>query len=63
MEFASPHIVPRPFVHPRLEKAGVQVAIKYLDQAHPSISGNKFFKLKYNLQAAHAQGFTPLFVR
>lgn len=60
MEFASPHIVPLPFAHPRLEKAGVQVAIKYLDQVHPSLSGNKFYKLKYNLQAARAQGFTRL---
>ncbi|MDN4166844.1 pyridoxal-phosphate dependent enzyme [Cytophagales bacterium LB-30] len=60
MEFAVPYIMPVPFEHPRLTKAGVELAIKYLDQAHPSISGNKFFKLKYNLQAARVQGHTRL---
>lgn len=34
----------------------VQVTIKRLDQIHPQISGNKFFKLKYNFQAAQTQG-------
>lgn len=30
----------------------VQVAVKRLDQTHPQISGNKFFKLKYNFLEA-----------
>lgn len=30
----------------------VQLTIKRLDQIHPQISGNKFFKLKYNFLAA-----------
>ncbi|MCH7307672.1 pyridoxal-phosphate dependent enzyme [Acinetobacter sp. NIPH 1852] len=34
----------------------VQLTIKRLDQIHPRISGNKFFKLKYNLLAAQQQG-------
>lgn len=37
---------------PSFEAAGVEVWIKRLDQVHPSISGNKFFKLKYNLTEA-----------
>jgi hypothetical protein len=35
----------------------VQLTIKRLDLIHPQISGNKFFKLKYNLLAAQQQGF------
>ena len=31
----------------------VQMTIKRLDQIHPQISGNKFFKLKYNFLEAH----------
>ena len=33
----------------------VQITIKRLDQIHPHISGNKFFKLKYNLLEAQKQ--------
>ena len=36
----------------------VQLTIKRLDLIHPQISGNKFFKLKYNLLAAQQQGFS-----
>ncbi|AUZ06143.1 D-cysteine desulfhydrase [Vitreoscilla sp. C1] len=38
----------------------VCVTVKRLDLVHPHISGNKFFKLQYNLQAAQAQGKTLL---
>ncbi|OTG74049.1 1-aminocyclopropane-1-carboxylate deaminase [Acinetobacter sp. ANC 4169] len=34
----------------------VSVTIKRLDQIHPQISGNKFFKLKYNFLEAQKQG-------
>lgn len=37
-------------------KAPVHVTIKRLDQIHPKISGNKFFKLKYNFLEAQARG-------
>lgn len=37
--------------------APVTVTVKRLDQIHPQISGNKFFKLKYNFQQARQQGF------
>ncbi len=36
--------------------APVSVTVKRLDQVHPQISGNKFFKLKYNFQEAQQQG-------
>lgn len=39
-----------------LDYRGVQIAVKRLDQLHPLISGNKWYKLKYNLLAAQAQG-------
>lgn len=37
--------------------APVTVTVKRLDQIHPQISGNKFFKLKYNFLEAEQQGF------
>lgn len=36
------------------------VTVKRLDLIHPTLSGNKFFKLKHNLLAAQAQGKTML---
>ncbi|MBP6113777.1 MAG: pyridoxal-phosphate dependent enzyme [Acinetobacter sp.] len=40
-----------------IEYLGVPLTIKRLDQIHPQISGNKFFKLRYNFQEAQQQGF------
>ncbi|MFN3289567.1 MAG: 1-aminocyclopropane-1-carboxylate deaminase/D-cysteine desulfhydrase [Acinetobacter sp.] len=39
---------------------GLNISIKRLDLVHPQISGNKFFKLKYNLLAAQQQGYKKL---
>ncbi|MCJ8162892.1 1-aminocyclopropane-1-carboxylate deaminase/D-cysteine desulfhydrase [Acinetobacter zhairhuonensis] len=39
---------------------GFEITIKRLDLVHPQISGNKFFKLKYNLLEAQQQGYTKL---
>lgn len=36
---------------------GVTLTIKRLDLVHPQISGNKFFKLKYNFLEAQQQGY------
>jgi 1-aminocyclopropane-1-carboxylate deaminase len=41
---------------PLFEEKGVKVYIKRDDLLHPEISGNKWWKLKYNLAAAKAQG-------
>lgn len=37
---------------PLFEKAGVQVLVKREDLNHPYVSGNKWWKLKYNLEEA-----------
>lgn len=42
--------------HPLWENQGLQLSIKRLDQIHPKASGNKFFKLKYNLKHAQIEG-------
>lgn len=42
------------------DKAGVRVLIKREDLNHPHVSGNKWWKLKYNLEEAHRQGKTTL---
>ncbi len=39
---------------------GFEISIKRLDLVHPHISGNKFFKLKYNLLSAQQQGYKKL---
>ena len=45
---------------PLLAQAGVQLHIKRLDLAHAPIYGNKYFKLKYNIEEALAKGFDTL---
>lgn len=39
---------------------GVDVKVLRLDLLHPELSGNKYFKLKYNIAAAKQQGFKRL---
>ncbi len=43
-------------VDPVLEAAGVRLHVKRDDLIHPEVSGNKWRKLKYNIQAAKATG-------
>lgn len=43
-----------------LEKAGIQLLIKREDLNHPFVSGNKWWKLKYNLEAARRQNCRTL---
>jgi 1-aminocyclopropane-1-carboxylate deaminase len=43
--------------HPLLKEAGIQLLVKREDLNHPLISGNKWWKLKYNLKAAVEQNF------
>lgn len=42
------------------DKAGVRVLIKREDLNHPHVSGNKWWKLKYNLEEAQRQDKTTL---
>ena len=43
-----------------LEDKGLHLSIKREDEIHPFISGNKYRKLKYNLERAKEQGFNTL---
>lgn len=45
---------------PLFEEQGVTLWVKREDLLHPTISGNKWRKLKYNLQEAHRQGKNTL---
>ncbi|MEL6944666.1 MAG: pyridoxal-phosphate dependent enzyme [Bacteroidota bacterium] len=46
--------------HPLFQAKKVQVFVKRDDLIHPIISGNKWRKLKYNLEAAREQNFPTL---
>ena len=46
----------QPINDPLLDAKGIKLVVKRLDLIHPEISGNKFFKLKYNLEEAKSQG-------
>jgi 1-aminocyclopropane-1-carboxylate deaminase/D-cysteine desulfhydrase-like pyridoxal-dependent ACC family enzyme len=46
--------------HPQLEAAKVSLHLLRLDEVHPLISGNKWFKLKYNLLKARQEGHDTL---
>lgn len=54
MQFVHKNIIIQPL--PSMSQAGVEVAVLRLDQWHNVVSGNKWFKLKYQLQAAIQQG-------
>ena len=41
--------------HRLLDQLKVEMEVMRLDQVHPTVSGNKFFKLKYNLAEALKQ--------
>ncbi|MBI3482452.1 MAG: 1-aminocyclopropane-1-carboxylate deaminase/D-cysteine desulfhydrase, partial [Bacteroidetes bacterium] len=43
-----------------LEKAEIKLFVKREDQNHPFVSGNKWWKLKYNLQEAKKLGHETL---
>ena len=42
--------------HNSFIEAGIEVHVLRLDEIHPVISGNKWFKLKYNLEEANKIG-------
>ena len=39
---------------------GIEITLKREDLLHPTVSGNKFRKLKYNLRQAQAKGYHTL---
>lgn len=50
----------QPLTDPLLTQKGVKLSILREDLVHPTIPGNKWRKLKYNLQAAQEQGCEAL---
>jgi 1-aminocyclopropane-1-carboxylate deaminase len=46
-------LVSQPLFNSLLEEKALELTILRLDQIHPEVSGNKFYKLKYNLEEAH----------
>ncbi|ADD41591.1 1-aminocyclopropane-1-carboxylate deaminase/D-cysteine desulfhydrase [Stackebrandtia nassauensis] len=56
-------VLPSPVVElrdERLERHGVRVLVKRDDLIHPDVPGNKWRKLKYNLEVARERGFATL---
>jgi 1-aminocyclopropane-1-carboxylate deaminase len=49
---ADENVVVEPLRHPVFLQAGVDVSIARLDQIDETVSGNKWFKLKYNIKEA-----------
>ena len=43
-----------------LKEKKIRLFIKRIDKVHPFVSGNKWYKLKYNLKVAKGKGFTTL---
>ncbi|MGZ4049254.1 MAG: 1-aminocyclopropane-1-carboxylate deaminase/D-cysteine desulfhydrase, partial [Bacteroidia bacterium] len=56
MQIDSPTIPLQPVIDDITEKYNVRLFVLRLDLNHPHISGNKFFKLKYNLEEARNEG-------
>jgi 1-aminocyclopropane-1-carboxylate deaminase len=46
----------REIFHPLVDKAGIRLLVKREDLNHPFVSGNKWWKLKYNLKEALHRG-------
>ncbi len=53
-------VVTQEIQHSLFERHNVSLFIRREDQLHPQISGNKFRKLKYNLQSAREKGLKHL---
>jgi len=41
--------------HPLLDQKQVELQVLRLDKVHPEVTGNKFYKLQYNLQEPLSQ--------
>ena len=57
MNFLSEHTSPieyTPLLHKLCLERNVRIDVKRLDQLHPLVNGNKWFKLKYNVERALA---------
>lgn len=55
-----PSVLPVPEIEirtPELDEAGVRLMVRREDLNHPTVSGNKYWKLKYNLLEAQRKGY------
>lgn len=52
------HVPYQSIDHPLLQEKGVQLTVKRLDLVHGEVSGNKFYKLHYNLKEAIQKGYS-----
>jgi 1-aminocyclopropane-1-carboxylate deaminase len=50
LPYQAPNL--QPWITEESERAGVKILVRREDQNHPSVSGNKWWKLKYNLLRA-----------
>jgi 1-aminocyclopropane-1-carboxylate deaminase len=57
---ANPAVPHMPVENAETLRAGVSVAVRREDLVHPAISGNKYHKLRYNLQEARDRGHDSL---
>ncbi len=53
-------VINQPLDHPLLEEKRIELAIKRTDLVHPLLSGNKFYKLKYNFDKAITDGYRQI---
>ena len=58
--FDTPSLSASEIRNPQLEAAKISLHLLRLDKVHPLISGNKWFKLKYNLIEAREEGHDTL---
>lgn len=60
METESAHPIIHQLQDKILDAAEVSLSVLRLDLINPTVSGNKWYKLKYNLQQAHSEGLNTL---
>ena len=54
--FDTSRSVLQPIDHPMLKQYGIRLEVKRDDLIHSEVSGNKWRKLKYNIEACHERG-------
>jgi len=59
-EFINAYVPVQEIKDPQIVNAGVKLFVKRDDLVHPLISGNKWYKLKYNLETAAKEKFDTL---
>jgi 1-aminocyclopropane-1-carboxylate deaminase len=56
----NPAVPHTPIENAETDRAGVSVTVRREDLVHPAISGNKYHKLRYNLEEARSRGYDTL---